>query len=547
MAVMFPIVCMLMELLCIQAMGLNVKTKFGMVKGITTGKANIWYGIPYAAPPVGELRWTDPQPPNPWNSVLNCSTPGVGCPQTCMLGGDFCPTKTSEDCLQLNVFAPLKQSHLLPVMVFIHGGAFFCGMGPCKAFNGETMVNSTGVILVTINYRLGALGFMVYGSGLGAASGNYGLKDQILALEWVQHNIANFGGDRYQVTLFGQSAGAQSVGLHLMIPQSGSLFQKAAILSNPLGIPIQSTESAKTIANAPVFILKCENPEAPDKVMPCLRSKTAKEIVDAQITFGDTIAFRSASYVRKSPNYFQWEELWTPVIDNDLILEQPLVAFREGRFDTTKSLIIGNVKDEGNLFVYYAITDKINVLEYEAAMKLAFPRHFLNVNEKYPPSVINDDNREQVSQIITDYNFICPTRNATRSIVSIQSNIYMYLFDHGETVNPSDGCEHKSCHGDELEYTFKSVTFNSYEENALSSTMLTYWTNFAKTGDPNTGYNEDLKNLNLSKWSKYNQENNWPFMHFKTPESSLETDYDSVKCNFWDNVGYPLNISDWPI
>ena len=232
-----------------QAAGLTINTTGGVVQGISTSSANEYLGIPYAAPPTGPLRWKAPQPAS-WSGVLQAKTLPPICPQPAgPLGG----ASLSEDCLYLNVYAPSSGGSGLPVMVWIHGGAFKTGTG--DTYNGSTLVQS-GVIVVTLNYRLGYLGFLATpgldGESPGGASGDYGLMDQQAALRWVKANARSFGGDPDRVTVFGQSAGGQSVLDQLVSPTAANLFQRAIVESGGYAftLPSLATADAKGVAFA---------------------------------------------------------------------------------------------------------------------------------------------------------------------------------------------------------------------------------------------------------------------------------------------------------
>ena len=218
-----------------------VQTNSGPVRGVLEDRARVFRGIPYAAD-AKTRRWQNPVPPKPWTATRDAFEDGPGCPQVCVLPSIACPPVQSEDCLYLNVFTPLLTSEALtPVMVFIHGGDYVQGYGGGPLYDGTPMANSSGLILVALNYRLGALGFAYAGDLAGGQlAGNYGFLDQRLALKWVQDNIKNFGGDPGRVTIFGQSAGAMSVALHLVSSGSRGLFSAAIIESEPLGLPLRS-------------------------------------------------------------------------------------------------------------------------------------------------------------------------------------------------------------------------------------------------------------------------------------------------------------------
>lgn len=217
-----------------------VKTEAGYVSGTSEGGLWIYRGIPYAAPPIGDLRWRPPAPVQPWDGTREAKEFSAACPQPASAdpsSGDT-PANTSEDCLYLNVWTPAKSAgEKIPVMVFIHGGAFGQGAGSISLYDGTALAKK-GVIVVTLNYRLGALGFLAHPQlvkeSTNGSSGNYGLLDQLAALDWVQRNIAAFGGDPSRVTIFGESAGASSILLHLVSPQSRGLYQQAIVESGPL-------------------------------------------------------------------------------------------------------------------------------------------------------------------------------------------------------------------------------------------------------------------------------------------------------------------------
>ena len=213
-----------------------VKTDAGSVSGINQNGLQVFLGIPFAAPPTGDLRWRPPAPVQPWNGVKETKEYSPSCPEPLSPGS---PVNMSEDCLYLNVWTPAQSAdEKLPVMVFFYGGAFgqVAPFGTMAVYNGTTLAEK-GVIVVTTNYRLGALGFLAHpqldNESPHNSSGNYGLLDQQAALQWVQRNIGAFGGDPSRVTIFGQSAGGESVLIHLVSPQSKGLYQQAIVESGP--------------------------------------------------------------------------------------------------------------------------------------------------------------------------------------------------------------------------------------------------------------------------------------------------------------------------
>lgn len=224
-------------------------TAQGEVEGVQVDDIAVFRGLPFAAPPVGALRWREPQPAAGWAGVRQATVAGYACPQKRGLslegGGD--PGELSEDCLYLNVWAPRAEpEQRRPVMVWLHGGALIFGAGSLPLYDGTALARQ-GVIVVTVNYRLGPLGYFVHPALERAAPGgaaNFGLLDQIAALQWVQKNIAAFGGDAQQVTVFGQSAGAQSVLALMASPKARGLFQRA-IAQSPYGLPSHTRAQAR--------------------------------------------------------------------------------------------------------------------------------------------------------------------------------------------------------------------------------------------------------------------------------------------------------------
>src|ERR1041385_850940 len=226
------LVCLLAA--CGEDLGPNdVEVETGVVRGSDDGNGvRSWLGIPYAAPPVGTLRWKPPQKPQSWEGGRDGTKVGQKCPQNPVItaGGGI------EDCLTLNVWAPsAMHTEPLPVMVWIHGGAFVFGSGGDPFYAGAELARTRGVVVVTINYRLNGLGFLAH-PALDAedpdhTSGNYGIRDQIAALQWVQRNIHEFGGDPAHVTLFGESAGGYSTCVHYVDPKTANLFEKAIVES----------------------------------------------------------------------------------------------------------------------------------------------------------------------------------------------------------------------------------------------------------------------------------------------------------------------------
>jgi len=295
-----------------------VQTQAGLIKGVIENGYRAFRGIPYAEPPVNALRWKPPIPKKSWApSVRSATEFGPCCPQRSDLNDHY---PMSEDCLFINVYTPLPHKRnfatsLYPVMVFIHGGAFVVGCSSQSLFWGDYFANTTDVIFVSFNYRLSALGFLYTGNDI---TGNYGILDQILALQWVKANIQNFGGDPNNILLFGQSAGAMSIAIHLTSPYSfaNRYFHKAILESDPFTIQYRTPQESMQYAETFAIYLGCFVNDTK-----CLRSKSATQIIEA------------ASITFVIPRKFFSELLqWEPTVDGVLVLDQPLNLLRSGTF-----------------------------------------------------------------------------------------------------------------------------------------------------------------------------------------------------------------------
>ncbi|XP_059164843.1 cAMP-regulated D2 protein-like isoform X3 [Physella acuta] len=544
-----------------------VQTSHGKVKGISDGLTVAFRGVPFASPPVGKLRWLPPQPPAPWAHVLAADVDPPGCPQ---IGCEkltptiACPKKMSEDCLYLNIFAPDGAGNTsgLPVMAYIHGGNFFDMSGSSPLFDGVYFTQRGNVVQVNLNYRLGALGFLVTGDGDDDARGNYGLYDQVLALKWIRDNIRQFGGDPEKVTLFGQSAGAQSVIQHMTLDETAGLFQRAIIESSPLALPYKTYTEAFVLGGLLAEAVGC-----PVRDMDCLRAKTAEEITQASLKTRSEVA---------SLKFLEMFEPYGPHIDGRVVKGQPLDVYGAGGYQK-KPIMIGSTREETVLYIYGAYNKTVTVIDYLALLLAVRPDKVIEMAEHYPPTSL-EDQREVLVNISTDLVFGCPTRNLSRTLLDQGSgDVWLYLWDHAFSF-PGWGqvtfCEGRVCHGTEIVYVFHTANKGNFtftaDEEALSSDLISYWTNFAWSGDPNTrdvtrqrprqtdqmainaeatihlGHQDMHARLDISSkvrgqltpWPKYSPTSQWPAMHFLVPSRTLVHDYRDQFCQFWDGIGY---------
>lgn len=319
-----------------------VSTEHGALEGVRTESVTVFKGIPFAASPAGRRRFRPPEPPEPWTGVRPASESGPAAPQPydpildTLFGQP--PFATDEgSCLTLNVWVPSAPSseRPLPVMVWLHGGAFMTGSGQDRMFDGSRLAARSDVLVVTVNYRLGALGFLHLGGLLGAgyeASGNVGLLDQIAALKWVAGNIAAFGGDAGNVTVFGQSAGAMSVATLMTMPAARGLFHRAIIQSGNAEY-VHTPDQALAVTGRLMSLLGVSGGDAAR-----LLDVPAAELMEAQAALG--LAMRGEGGLGLP---------FAPVVDGSTVPELPLTAFRSGTV-VRMPVIIGTNQDEGRLF-----------------------------------------------------------------------------------------------------------------------------------------------------------------------------------------------------
>ncbi|MCK5090211.1 MAG: carboxylesterase family protein, partial [Hyphomicrobiaceae bacterium] len=344
---------------------------------------------------------------------------GPSCPQKLRPGIHL---ELSEDCLSLNIWTPVSlrqigSSEPVPVMVFIYGGSFREGTASNPLYEARHLAATGGVVVVTINYRVGVLGFL---SGIDGLKGNYGLMDQRLALKWAHDNIAEFGGDPDRITLFGESAGAMSVGLHLISPESQPLFSAAIMESNPYGIPYKSLDVSERFATIFKFNLGCEF-----KGLACLRAKSFDEVVEQQQAGMLPIASLLTG--------FSAELIWAPVIDGEQVPAQPSASA------ITKPAIIGTNLNEGIIFAVSQQTrlgggkEKVLELQYELMLDVMFSVKTagrIKAHPRYKPH--DGDNTNVLSHLLTDYLFTCANRHV---MVQAKAPVWAYHFTRPPSYN----------------------------------------------------------------------------------------------------------------
>jgi len=500
-----------------------VKTESGVVEGVATASpgVRVFRGIPFAAPPVGALRWKAPKPVAPWKGVRKVAEFGPRCMQapiySDMIFRDKADKPMSEDCLYLNVWTPAKSANDgLAVMVWFYGGGFQAGSSSEPRYDGENFAKQ-GIIVVSVNYRLGVFGFLSHPEltkeSREHASGNYGLMDQIAGLRWIKKNIAAFGGDPDKITIAGESAGALSVSALMASPLSSGLIRGAIGESGaffgrpPAGSAMQAlSETEKTGTKF------AESIGARD--LAGLRAKTAEELLAA---------------AQKDPSVRFW-----PSVDGDVLPKDVATMFAEGR-QSHVPLLAGWNAQEASWAVVYA-KEKPTAQTFLEEMHERFNDRAAEILKLY--SANNDEEaRKSAIALASDLFIVYITwewleqQNKTG-----HAAVYGYVFDRTPPVSPDmrvNGVSPKELgarHACEIEYVFGALKSqpNPWEpvDVKISDAMASYWANFTKTGDPNgTG---------LPKWPVYEGADP-PMMHFGE-EIKAEAQEHRERYVFWSGA-----------
>ncbi|XP_053566085.1 cholinesterase [Bombina bombina] len=523
-----------------------VNTKYGKVKGIQisvfSGIITAFFGIPYAEPPTGALRFKKPVPPKPWSEVWNASKHANSCYQYVdqafpeFSGAEMWNpnTELSEDCLYLNIWIPAPKPRNASVMVWIYGGGFETGASSLDVYDGKFLARTERVIVVSLNYRLGALGFLSF-PGNPEAPGNAGLFDQRLALQWVYENIAAFGGNPKSITIFGESAGAGSVSYHLLSQKSHHFFTRAIMQSGTGNAPwgAVSKEEAHNRAMQLSDLLSCSNRNETE-IIACLRNKTPQEIIE------------------KAFSVLTQETLITinfpPAVDGDFLTEMPEILLELGQIKKNTQILTGVNKDEGSYFLVYQIPgfskdheSFINRTQFQESIKTAFPKatdlaidsivfHYTNWEDEKNLA----HNRDAMEDIVGDYNFKCPLIEFTKRNSELGNNAYLYLFNHRSSKVAWPEWM-GVIHGYEIEFVFgipmhRKLNYTKAEE-MLSRSIMRYWANFAKTGNPNGA--QSLEN----RWPVFTL-NEQQYLILDAEDSKTSRKMRAKQCRFWSKF-YP--------
>jgi len=495
-------------------------TDTGVVRGIATATTREFRGIPYAAAPIGALRWQPPQRPARWTAVLDATQFANHCPQP---AGAFGRATDTEDCLFLNVFTPNDRhgNHAgdrsgrdaRPVMLWIHGGALVTGES--DDYDATQLVAQGDVIVVTINYRLGALGFLAHpaltAEAPDHASGNYGIMDQQEALRWVGRNIARFGGDPSRVTIFGESAGGLSVHTHLASPGSHGLFQRAIVQSGAYQLAQPELAAAEAAGAAFAAAAGCATQSAA-----CLRGLSVAQVLAA------------ASAVPGA----------SPVIDHKILTRSIGAAFATGQFNRVP-VIEGANHDEWRLFVGGAelVTGPVTAAGYPAAIQasLGVPAATAGLLATLYPAASFPSPGLALSALGTDGIFACNARFAAQQLSQFVPTFTYELNDENapQRFLPPVSFPYGAAHASEIQYLFGlpvAVPAPPLDagQQQLSATMIDYWTTFARTGQPSSS--------TTPAWAAY-QTTSDTMQSLVPPAPRPETGFAADhRCAIWDSL-----------
>jgi para-nitrobenzyl esterase len=522
-----------------------VNTLDGPVRGLTKNGVNMFLGIPYAAPPVGEFRWQPPQPVKRWRGTLNATGYGSNCPQVTGLGAFAAPTSIDEDCLYLNVFTTGSSHHQQkkPIIVWIHGGGNIDG--EANDYDGSKLAtggpNGVETVVVTFNYRLGLFGTFSHPAinAEGHLWGNYAALDQQAALRWVQRNIGAFGGEPDKVAVGGQSQGAIYVGVNVLSPLSEGLFSRAILESSPAGIWTSAT-AATALNIGTNFAIAAGCPGSGVDAAVCLRNLSAARILQLQGTPNATGPYTGG-----------------PFVDGNIIPLEPDQAWTTGHFNKMP-ILGGGTKDERAFITgiaeYFSGPPQMPMTADQYAQAIVADAHCdgcpagkmpAGVATHYPISDYDGNPMIAYERIPTDASRCAELRVLQKLAAQVSTYAYDFTYENAPYYFPKmPGYKPLAAHTIDIQFLFNNfhggqlgvnldqATGQPRELNAmetkLSDQMVAAWTNFANTGNPNGSGNSPWPKLTTDDAGQYFVED----IPLSTKSvSRFRTDY---KCDFWD-------------
>ncbi|MCB1616058.1 MAG: carboxylesterase family protein [Pseudomonadales bacterium] len=493
-----------------------VKTASGEVQGFIQEGVHTFYGIPYAMPPVGDLRWQPPHEAEAWQGILQAVKAPNACYQYMLY-----MKRGEEDCLYLNIWTPsVLPLKPLPVMVWFHGGGFIGGDG-IQGTESTRLAGQGDVVSVSMNYRVGPLGFLSHPALTAeqGASGNYGIQDQRAALQWVKANIAQFGGDPENITIFGESAGGWSVCLHMISPESAGLFDKAIIQSGPCNTLFADLSLAEQQGLEMEKRLGCEG----DDALACMRSQSPERLIEV---------------MPNDPGFAFGEgyEAWMPVIDKKVLTRQFAEAFDSGKFNQVP-VINGANGNEGNLLIMFSHNyrmEPLDAADYEKRL-LWLAQGSQEVADALLVHYPLSDYAEPalaLSEAFGDGYLACQSIWASEHLSQhVPVDSYIFNYKHADFILP-ELIELGAFHSAELQFVFNRpmAWFEnrfSGDELLLSEQMMGDWTRFAYTGNPNKPDDPH--------WPLFNTRQEQLFYDL---ELSTQQGWKDEDCNFWRSLDF---------
>lgn len=544
---------------------LVVSTSAGFVRGerklsSLDKEVDVWASIPFAEPPVGDLRFMAPQPKRSWSGERDVRKPANSCSQPRTGAFNFSGesiwlpnTPVSEDCLYLQVARPVlpafQRRDPLPVMVWIYGGSFYSGSYTLDLYDPRLLASEQKVVVVGLNYRVASLGFLYLGEeGVG---GNAGLLDQVMALRWIKENIHSFGGDPNAITLFSESAGSVSVAFHLLSPLSRNLFTRAILQSatafNPWALLTRQESRRRSLKLARLIGCPTGARDGAREALSCLRGAKPEELLDAEWKEEEGYGPISQGVLAMP---------FVPIVDGEFLPTDPLRMMETGNFKQT-SLLLGACREEANYFlIYYDPSLWPHNREDVVMTKKQFDRAVQEVNGPVKPvgqaaikfmytdwmnPSSTNSNMVALDRMVGDYAFTCPVVNFAHHYAraSPPNDVYLYHYTH-HTVNSPWPRWSGVMHGDEIAFIFgdpfkkKPEALIDYtdEERMLSRTMMAFWANFAKTGNPNLSGKGAHSSVGGTYWPLHSATNK-EFLRIKTANHTQGKGLRAKECAFW--------------
>jgi len=487
-----------------------VNTQYGQVEGMTIGNVYRFLGVPYAKPPIGNLRWKPPVAPDAWTGIRSATSYAECCPY-CDRGIPDDIVQGNEDCLYLNIWSP-NLTGSLPVMFYIHGGANQEGCNTDPIMDGKNLAERGNVVVVSINYRIGPLGFLVH-PGLEIensynTSGNYGLLDQIMALQWVKDNIANFGGDPNKVMIFGCSAGGLDVGTLILSPLASNLFQRAAMQS-----PAPGFFEYQDLKNYSINYINGYINSGTD----------AEKISYARNLPLDTLLWNMEPSIIGGVVTTNWG----PVNDGYVLPSNLIESIQSGNFNHVP-LIIGSTANELGVMLGTItpnqVIDSINSLIPQQYIPLAL--------QLYAPGDNNEEARESLIKMLADMQFTAPARRFAKCINENQEQpVWRYFLTYVCPIPYFTSAG--AYHGMDQYYIFNTFensvppTDFTLQDDSMQNNMLNYWVNFAYSGNPN--------GQNLVNWPQFDALNDC-YLEIKATPNGSNCGIRTAECNLWDSI-----------